>query len=76
MLTYMGVNFFGLMEGNIFMRALIEQSWLYFFGLKIVVYALLAKASLYILPRIAPATLALLGTGVVVHNISLIASSL
>ena len=76
MLTYLGVSLFGLIEGNLLMRALIEQSWLYFFALKIAVYALLAQASLYILPRIAPATLALLGAGVVVHNLSLIASSL
>ncbi len=76
LLTYLGVSLFGLIEGNVFMRALIEQSWFYFFAFKIVVYALLARASLYIYPRIAPMVLSAIGAGVVVHNLSLIASSL
>jgi hypothetical protein len=76
LLTYLGVSLFGLIEGNLLMRALIERSWLYFFALKVVVYALLAKASLYIYPRIAPAVLSAMGAGVVVHNFALIASSL
>ncbi|NOZ58271.1 MAG: hypothetical protein GXO66_01635 [Euryarchaeota archaeon] len=75
-LTYLGVSIFGLVEGNLLMRALIEKGWFYFFALKVVVYALLAKASLYIYPRVAPAVLSAMGAGVVVHNFALIASSL
>ena len=75
-LTYLGVNIFGLIEGNVFMRALIEKSWFYFFAFKIVVYAALAKASLSIYPRIAPPVLTAMGAGVVFYNTMLIASSL
>jgi|GEM_PF-5169150 hypothetical protein len=75
-LTYLGVNLFGLIEGNILMRTLIERGWFYFFAFKIAVYATLARASLYIYPRIAPPVLTALGAGVVIYNSVLIASSL
>ena len=76
LLTYLGVNLFGLVEGNVLMRALIERGWLYFFALKLGLCALLAGASLRIYPRVAPLVLSTIGAGVVVHNFALIASSL
>jgi len=71
-LTYFGVSYLGLVEGNAFMHILIEKSWFYFFFFKIVVYSSLAWMSLKVLPRVAPQTLFGLGAGVVLYNSMLI----
>jgi len=76
LLTYIGVSLFGLSEGNLLMRSVIERGWLYFFAIKIAVYGALARASLLILPRVAPVVLTAIGAGVVAYNSALILSSL
>jgi hypothetical protein len=68
LLTYFGVNFLGLIEGNALMNFLIEKSWGFFFFFKIAVYGLLAKASLTFNHFPSGPLIAFLGAGVVSWN--------
>ncbi len=67
-LTYLGVNYLGLIEGNALMNSLIEKSWGSFFFFKIAVYGLLAKASLTFNHYPSGPLIAFLGAGIVSWN--------
>jgi len=68
LLTYLGVNYLGLIEGNALMNFLIEKNWGFFFLFKIVVYGLLAKASLTFNRYPSGPLIAFLGAGIVSWN--------
>lgn len=67
-LTYIGVNHYGLMEANLLIDSLIQNSWSLFFLFKVAVYGVLARFSLFFNHYPSGLVITFFGAGVVTWN--------
>lgn len=67
-LTYVGVNYLGLVEANVLINFLIQSGWGVFFVFKVVVYGFLAMLSLSFNHYPLAPLITFFGAGVVTWN--------